>query len=126
MAWSGKGLIHNSGCSAGPLIPQLYTQTFGTSSKEMWDFSRASRPDAVIIYLGTNDYSCSQTTDTAFTAACVQLLRVLDNFPAFFPSPMCSSYVQPVRIMMSYVHTQAWLTRPFSIAIAVMFFIRVS
>lgn len=57
-AWSGKGLIHNSACSAGPLMPQLYTQNFGTGPQP-WDFARASRPDAVIVYLGTNDYSVS-------------------------------------------------------------------
>ena len=58
-AWSGKGLIHNSACSAGPLMPQLYTQNFGTGPQP-WDFARASRPDAVIVYLGTNDYSVRQ------------------------------------------------------------------
>ena len=53
IAWSGKGLIHNSGCSAGPLMPALYQQTFATSAAERWDFASASRPDLVIIYLGS-------------------------------------------------------------------------
>ena len=50
IAWSGKGLIHNGGCNAGPVMPQLYAQNFGTGPQP-WDFSRASRPDAVLIYL---------------------------------------------------------------------------
>ena len=96
VAWSGKGLIHNSGCSPGPTMPTLcanplspfippahacsvrsalvlpqhvarlptshdlsngamccrYNQTFATSATELWDFSKSSRPDAVIIHLG--------------------------------------------------------------------------
>ena len=54
IAWSGKGLIHNSGCSAGPLMPTLYKQAYATRAEVPWDFSRQSRPDAVLIYLGTN------------------------------------------------------------------------
>ena len=54
IAWSGKGLIHNSGCSAGPLMPTLYEQAYATRTEVPWDFSRQSRPDAVLIYLGTN------------------------------------------------------------------------
>ena len=81
-AWSGKGLIENSGCGAGPLMPQLYMQTFATDAVSAWDFARAARPDAVIIFLGTNDYSCDKTTDAAFTAAYVQLLMNITSYYA--------------------------------------------
>lgn len=81
-AWSGKGLIENSGCSAGPLMPQLYTQAFATDAASVWDFSRAARPDAVIVFLGTNDYSCANTTDAAFTAAYVQFLLNITSYYA--------------------------------------------
>lgn len=50
VAWSGKGLVHNGGCGAGPLMPELYAKNFGTGPQP-WDFTRASRPDAVLIYL---------------------------------------------------------------------------
>jgi hypothetical protein len=73
VAWSGKGLIHNSGCHEGPLLPELYGRAFATGTEsEPWDFSRATPPDAVIVYLGTNDFSCNETTTAAFSAALVE------------------------------------------------------
>lgn len=74
VAWSGKGLIYNSGCRAGPTMPQLWPQAFASATGvpvpvELWDFSRASRPDAVIVFLGTNDFSCNLTTMAAFSDA---------------------------------------------------------
>lgn len=75
IAVSGRGLIHNSGCHADLLMPQLYTRTFATGAREPWDFSASTRPDAVIVYLGTNDYSCNQTTDARFTAAYVEFVQ---------------------------------------------------
>ena len=86
-AWSGKGLIHNSGCSQGPLMPQLYTQAFATDAAQPWDFSRAARPDAVIVYLGTNDYSCNLTTDARFTAAAVAFFHNVTAYYAASPPP---------------------------------------
>jgi len=88
-AWSGKGLIHNSGCNAGPTMPQLYTTTFGANPEAApWDFSRSSRPDAVIVFLGTNDFSCNETTDAAFTAALVEFFHnVTAHYAAAAPPP---------------------------------------
>lgn len=58
VAWSGGVLVDPavSHCPPRAYMPQLYTQTFGTSlaNEEPWDFSRTSRPDLVIIFLGTN------------------------------------------------------------------------
>ena len=75
IAVSGRGLIYNSGCHADLLMPQLYTRTFATGARDPWDFSASTRPDAVIVYLGTNDYSCNQTTDARFTAAYVEFVQ---------------------------------------------------
>ena len=88
-AWSGKGLIHNSGCKPGPTMPTLYTTTFGANPDAApWAFSRSSRPDAVIVFLGTNDYGCNETTDAAFTAALVQFFHnVTALYAASPPSP---------------------------------------
>jgi hypothetical protein len=69
VAWSGKGLIHNSHCGAGPTMPQLWPQAFASATDELWDFSRASRPDVVIVFLGTNDFACNLTTTAAFSDA---------------------------------------------------------
>lgn len=54
IAWSGKGLINNGGCNPGPNMTTLYRQTEGGDAASLFDFSRASRPDALIVYLGTN------------------------------------------------------------------------
>ena len=88
-AWSGKGLIANSGCKPGPLMPELYLTTYAAQPGVVpWDFSRSSRPDLVIVNLGTNDFSCGTTTDAAFTAALVDFFR---NITALYagspPSP---------------------------------------
>lgn len=87
VAWSGKGLIHNSGCSAGPTMPTLYSQAFATRPDVPWDFSRQSRPDAVLIYLGTNDYSCNETTDDAFSTALVSFMQNISALYAHSPGP---------------------------------------
>jgi hypothetical protein len=88
-AWSGKGLIFNSGCKPGALMPALYNTTFGANAEAApWDFSRSSRPDAVIVLLGTNDYSCNETSDAAFTAALVSFFHsVTALYAASPPSP---------------------------------------
>ena len=86
-AWSGKGLIHNGGCSQGPLMPQLYTQAFATDAAQAWDFSRSARPDAVVIYLGTNDFSCNLTTDALFSAALVSFFHNVTSYYAASPPP---------------------------------------
>ena len=87
IAWSGRGLIQNSGCHAGPLLPVLYQQTFGTSAApaDAWDFSTVSRPDAVIVYLGTNDFSCNLTTDALFTATYVEFMHNITRWYAASP-----------------------------------------
>ena len=83
VAWSGKGLIHNGGCSAGPLMPQLYAQTFGTSppGEELWDFSTTSRPDLFIIYLGTK---CVWLAERTTTSSCA---RAFASSLTFRPHP---------------------------------------
>ena len=95
IAWSGKGLIHNSGCNPGPLMPQLYTQNFGTGPNP-WDFGRSSKPDAVLIYLGTNDFSCAETTDAAFTAGYVQFLHNITKWYAASPGPAVTKFLLAV------------------------------
>ena len=88
IAISGKGLVHNSACSAGPVIPELYARNFATAPTPPWDFARATRPDAVIIYLGTNDFSCNLTTDAIFTAAAVAFMHnITASYAAAPPGP---------------------------------------
>ena len=89
IAWSGKGLIYNSGCHAGPTLPTLYNRTFATQSagNEPWDFTRAFRPDAVLVYLGTNDFSCNRTEPAAFTDALVSFMVNISALYAASPGP---------------------------------------
>ena len=51
IARSGKGLVYNSGCKDGPTMADLFPKTFGTR-EDAWDFSRSSRPDAFLLFLG--------------------------------------------------------------------------
>lgn len=93
IAWSGKGLIYNSGCHAGPTLPILYNRTFATQSEgEPWDFTRTSRPDAVLIYLGTNDFSCSSTTPAAFTGALVSFMINITALYSASPGPVNTTF----------------------------------
>jgi lysophospholipase L1-like esterase len=59
IAWSGRGMVCNYGDDADSCsdpFPNLYDRTLPTLSDSSWDFARY-RPDAVILNLGTNDYS---------------------------------------------------------------------
>ena len=92
VAWSGKGLINNGGCSAGANMSTLWTQTEGGDAATAWDFSRASRPDALIVYLGTNDFSCPSTTDAIFTRAAVAFARSVVAAYAASPGPAATTF----------------------------------
>jgi lysophospholipase L1-like esterase len=53
--WSGKGMYRNYGGDMTETMPTLYKRTIPTDSASTWNFSWI--PDAVIIDLGTNDFS---------------------------------------------------------------------
>jgi len=59
-SWSGRGVVRNYGdpniTSQVPL-PVLYPRSIAGDNSTNWDFPTKSRPDAVVINLGTNDYS---------------------------------------------------------------------
>lgn len=62
IAWSGKGLIRNIATGSpdtSPLIPQLYTRYGANDPDNSYPFSKTTTwsPDAVVINLGTNDFS---------------------------------------------------------------------
>jgi lysophospholipase L1-like esterase len=59
IAWSGKGVVCNYGDEAASCtnpLPTYYDRTLPKNAGSRWDFS-AFQPDAVIINLGTNDFS---------------------------------------------------------------------
>jgi lysophospholipase L1-like esterase len=55
IAWSGKGVYQNYGGDTEELMPVLYERTIPTEADSQWGFTVAA--EAVIIHLGTNDFS---------------------------------------------------------------------
>lgn len=77
VAWSGKGVVCNYGdepdsCTAP--LPEYYDRVLPARPTSRWDSSRF-QPHAVVVNLGTNDFSTDQDpTETEFEAAYGALL----------------------------------------------------
>src|SRR5262249_46492585 len=85
IAWSGRGMLCNYGDDAQSCsdpLPNIYDRTLPTQNGSRWDFTRY-QPDAVVINLGTNDYSTNVDPSPAdFTAAYRGFLQHLrDVYP---------------------------------------------
>jgi len=78
VAWSGKGVVCNYGDapdSCTDPLPTYYARALPSRATSRWDFS-TWQPHAVIINLGTNDFSTAQDpTPAEFEAAYVALLE---------------------------------------------------
>lgn len=61
VAWSGKGLTRNyvtlDGIDTSPIMPELWTRYGANDADNSYTFPGAWNPDAVVIHLGTNDFS---------------------------------------------------------------------
>jgi len=82
-AWQGKGLVCNVG--DGPCtmpFPTYYDRTLPARADSHWDFS-SWQPHAVVINLGTNDFSSSvDPTPAEFATGYVNFLRhIRSNYP---------------------------------------------
>jgi lysophospholipase L1-like esterase len=55
VAWSGKGVVYNYDTDTNNPMPTLYKRVLPDDASSVWDFS--VKPDAVVINLGTNDFS---------------------------------------------------------------------
>ena len=77
VAWSGKGVVCNYGDapdSCTDPLPTYYARTLPNRATSRWDFSKR-QPHAVIINLGTNDFSTAQDpTRAEFEAEYARLL----------------------------------------------------
>lgn len=99
VAWSGKGLIRNvvsSQPDTSPLIPELWTRYGANDADGSYPFPPSWKPSAVVINLGTNDWSYLSFTASgdsfagrpvlnpaAFTAAMVKFVnRIQTKYPA--------------------------------------------
>jgi len=83
IAWSGIGMYRNYGAD-GPssdAMPARYDSAVPTETSSPWNFSQYT-PDAVIINLGTNDYSTKGDPGQPFVDAYVSFLaHVRSKYP---------------------------------------------
>lgn len=84
IAWSGKGIVYNYDTDTNNPMPTLYNRTLPDDAASRWDFS--TKPNAVVINLGTNDYSTDGDPSTEqFRDAYLGLLQqVRDGAPNAF------------------------------------------
>ncbi len=84
VAWSGKGVVYNYDTDTVDPLPALYDRTLPTVADSLWDFS--TPVDAVVINLGTNDFSTDDDpSPQLFQDRYVALLEHLrDVYPEAF------------------------------------------
>jgi len=81
VAYSGKGVYQNYGGDMTELMPELWLRTLTDDGGPTWDFSTFT-PEAVVINLGTNDFSVA-VDGAAFIDAYVDLLTAVRmHYPA--------------------------------------------
>ena len=54
-AWSGKGVVKNAIGIGGTPMPEDWTKVTTNSIKGSWEFPPSWVPQAVLVWLGTND-----------------------------------------------------------------------
>jgi len=74
IAWSGKGVYQNYGGDTNEPMPAIYERTIPTEAGSAWDFSYQA--EAVIINLGTNDFSV-EVSQPAFESAYEALIELV-------------------------------------------------
>ena len=72
IAVSGKGVFQNYAGNKDTLMPALWRRTLTNVAKDDWDFSRFV-PEAVVVNLGTNDFSAA-VAQSDFEGAYAKLL----------------------------------------------------
>ncbi|KAG9251002.1 SGNH hydrolase-type esterase domain-containing protein [Emericellopsis atlantica] len=90
VAWSGKGLVRNYASTppdTSPTMPVIYTRYGANDADGSFTFPPSWIPDAVVINLGTNDFSYLGVRDPVdpadLTAALVELMeKVNSHYPA--------------------------------------------
>ncbi len=86
VAWSGKGAVCNYGDEASSCtdpLPIYYARTLPSRADSAWDFARF-QPDAVVVNLGTNDFSTAVDPDKATFEGGYKAL--LERIRAAYPS----------------------------------------
>lgn len=81
IAYSGKGVFQNYGGDKNELMPSLWQRTLTNNPAIAWDFT-AFTPEAVVVNLGTNDFS-APITEGEFVGAYAALLGdIRQKYPA--------------------------------------------
>jgi lysophospholipase L1-like esterase len=77
VAWSGKGVVSNYGGDRNEPMPALYDRAEPNDPASLWDYM-PWQADAVLVNLGTNDYSTdNDPRDEEFTGAYANLLATI-------------------------------------------------
>ncbi|RGP78837.1 endoglucanase e [Fusarium longipes] len=89
VAWSGKGLIRNYASPSpdnSPTMPTLYTRYGANDKDNSFTFPKSWVPDAVVINLGTNDFSYLNVRDPVNPADLTKaLVRLVKNVASHYP-----------------------------------------
>lgn len=65
VAWSGRGLVQNAIPGVQTMPPYMLSTLGATTGAQDWDFNYPSRPDVIVVNLGTNDFLCGHESGCA-------------------------------------------------------------
>jgi lysophospholipase L1-like esterase len=92
VAWSGRGVVKNYNGEPGEPMPVLFERTLPQEPASRWDFSFV--PQAVVVNLGTNDFSTEpDPPQESFVAA---YRALLERMRALYPSAFVLCTVGPM------------------------------
>eukprot|EP01111_Echinosteliopsis_oligospora_P013411 TRINITY_DN4805_c0_g1_i1.p1 TRINITY_DN4805_c0_g1~~TRINITY_DN4805_c0_g1_i1.p1 ORF type:complete len:367 (-),score=92.68 TRINITY_DN4805_c0_g1_i1:40-1113(-) len=128
VAWSGKGVVRNccfQNITTPDTLPDIYPYTIASYANATWEFA-TNVPDAVVINLGTNDYSTPpQPPQDIFETGYINFIKYIRSqyapaTPTIFLAcgPMigdpCCSYVQNVAATVgaTYIDMENLLVAP--------------
>jgi lysophospholipase L1-like esterase len=80
IAWTGKGMYRNNQGDMTNTMPILYGRTLPDQTTDTWNFA-SWIPDAVVIYLGNNDFGKGDPGQPYVTTYNTFLARVRKNYP---------------------------------------------
>jgi lysophospholipase L1-like esterase len=107
VAVSGRGVYRNYSDGAGDLAPVFYEDTLpDDASAPRWDFSRYV-PDAVVVNLGTNDFSPPGPDHAAYTGAYAAFLKQIRGH---YPGAILLAVVGPMLNDSFPAGVNAWTT----------------
>ncbi len=80
IAWTAKGMYRNNGGDMTDTMPILYGRTLPDQTTDTWDFT-SWIPDAVVIYLGNNDFGRGDPGQPYVTAYEAFIARIRGHYP---------------------------------------------